>query len=121
MAKRFTIGDFDRRVTFQERTSGRVNGFKKATFVNYHTEWAFIDYETGGTDEAFNAARKTATESAVFYIRLNTLTQAITPAFKLIDNSTGKTWDIRSIHEHRETGRNMYLKITAEQKGPDNE
>lgn len=115
------IGDFDRKITFEKPTVARVDGYTKPVYTDFHTDWGNVDFSNTGTDEDFPGQRKTAMVNATWIVRKNRLTSQVDTRFKLVDLSTQKKWDIRSIQEHREHGRNMYLILKCEQKGPENE
>jgi head-tail adaptor len=114
------VGTLDRRIIFQLATESRDTfGGVTVTWATHLTRWANLRYTRFGVvgRESMEAGRKTSIYQAIFTVRRDTQTAALTTKHRISYDS--KFWDIRSISEKADDYRKMYLVIEVEVTGPD--
>lgn len=111
------VGAMDRRIIFQLATESRDTfGGVTVSWATHLTRWANLRY-TRAAGESMESGRKTSIYQAIFTVRRDTQTAALTTKHRISYDS--KFWDIRSISEKADDYRKMYLVIEAEVTGPD--
>ena len=111
------VGTLDRRIVFQSVTETQDDfGGVTRSWATYATRWGNLRY-TRAAGESMQSGRKTSIYQAIFTVRRDTLTAALTTKHRISYDS--KFWDIRSVSEKADDYRKMYLVIEAEVTSPD--
>ena len=114
------VGTLDRRIVFQSVTETQDDfGGITRSWATYATRWANLRYTRFGVvgRESTEAGRKTSIYQAIFTVRRDSLTAALTTKHRISYDS--KFWDIRSVSEKADDYRKMYLVVEAEVTSPD--
>ncbi len=114
------IGKLDRRIIFQVVTETKdAAGGVSRSWATHLTRWANLKYTRFGVvgRESMEAGKKTSIYQAVFTVRRDAQTAALTTKHRISYDS--KFWDIRSISEKADEFRKMYLVVEAEVTSPD--
>ena len=111
------VGSLDRRIVFQSVTETQDDfGGITRSWATYATRWANLRY-TRAAGESMQSGKKTSIYQAIFTVRRDTLTAALTTKHRISYDS--KFWDIRSVSEKADDYRKMYLVVEAEVTSPD--
>ncbi|MBK7337836.1 MAG: head-tail adaptor protein [Saprospirales bacterium] len=111
------IGKLDRRIIFQAVTETKdAAGGVSRSWATHLTRWANLKY-TRAAGESMESGKKTSIYQAIFTIRRDAQTAALTTKHRISYDS--KFWDIRSISEKADEYRKMYLVVEAEVTSPD--
>ena len=105
--------NLDRRITIQSASEAQTStGAVTQTWATYASRRASVAYTPIGSDEDYQAGRKRGFQAAVFTVRQDATTKAVTPKMRIVYD--GDTYEIRSVSEDTGQYRRMYMKIEAE-------